>query len=251
MATFEAQVEGLTSLAIDGSSAPTQAELTQFLTDGAAEVLNSLPRSLLPLCSSSTSFTSGSPNTLNTGKVLNVFRNDGEISQPCRRISASDKGRATDPEEMMYATATDPVYFIDNNALDVLPAGGSCSYSEVNYSAVSYADSNISAFPDEAEYLVVLYASVKALQNVMANMDSSIVHSDQDGSYSASSASSQGWEKVRDYLHSGEDTEISNASLQALSSEMQQFVIEYQWREKQQVKLQADYDNGITKLKEN
>jgi hypothetical protein len=127
---------------------------------------------LLPLCSSSTSFTSGSPNTLNTGKVLNVFRNDGEISQPCRRISASDKGRATDPEEMMYATATDPVYFIDNNALDVLPAGGSCSYSEVNYSAVSYADSNISAFPDEAEYLVVLYASVKALQNVMGSKSS-------------------------------------------------------------------------------
>ena len=33
MATFEAQVEGLTSLSIDGSSAPTQTELTQFLTN--------------------------------------------------------------------------------------------------------------------------------------------------------------------------------------------------------------------------
>ena len=43
MATFEAQVEGLTSLSIDGSSAPTQTELTQFLTDGAKEVLNALP----------------------------------------------------------------------------------------------------------------------------------------------------------------------------------------------------------------
>ena len=79
-------------------------------------------------------------------------------------------------------------------------------------------------------------------------MDSSIVHSDQDGSYSASSSSSQGWEKVRDYLHSDEDTEISNASLQALSSEMQQFVTEYQWREKQQAKLQADYEKGLQAL---
>ena len=43
MATFEAQVEGLTSLSIDGSSAPTQTELTQFLTDGAKEILTSLP----------------------------------------------------------------------------------------------------------------------------------------------------------------------------------------------------------------
>ena len=42
MATFEAQVEALTSLSIDGSSAPTQAELSQFLTDGAKEILNSL-----------------------------------------------------------------------------------------------------------------------------------------------------------------------------------------------------------------
>ena len=58
MATFEAQVEGLTSLAIDGSSAPTQTELTQFLTDGAKEVVNLLPEGLLPLCSSSVSFTS-------------------------------------------------------------------------------------------------------------------------------------------------------------------------------------------------
>ena len=45
MATFAAQVEGLTSLSIDGSSAPTQTELTQFLTDGAAEVINSMPLS--------------------------------------------------------------------------------------------------------------------------------------------------------------------------------------------------------------
>ena len=35
MATFEAQVEGRTSLSIDGSSDPSQTELRQFLTDGA------------------------------------------------------------------------------------------------------------------------------------------------------------------------------------------------------------------------
>ena len=44
MATFEAQVVGLTGLTIDDSSAPTRAELNQFLSDGAKEVFNSLPR---------------------------------------------------------------------------------------------------------------------------------------------------------------------------------------------------------------
>jgi len=248
MATFEVQVEGLTSLTLDGSSSPTQDELTQFLTDGAKEIINNLPGHLLPLCASSNTFTSGSTETLVTGKILNVFRNDGDINQPCRKIPAKEKGRVSDPDEMNYATITDPVFFIDNNALDVLPAGGSCSYSAVAYPSVAFGASSITAFPNEAEHLVVLYGAIKSLQNVLGNMDSFIIHSDQDGSYSASSASSQGWEKVRDYIHSDEDVEISNASLQALSSEMQQFISEYQWREKQQAKLQADYEKGLKAL---
>ena len=138
MATFEAQVEGLTSLAIESSgSVPTQAQLTQYLTDGAKEIINILPGHLLPLCASSNTFTSGSPEGLVTGKILNVFRNDGDINQPCRKIPAKQKGRVSDPDDMSYATATDPVFFIDNNQLDVLPASGSCSYSAVAYPSVA------------------------------------------------------------------------------------------------------------------
>ena len=167
MATFEAQVEGLTSLSIDGSSAPTQTELTQFLTDGAKEIINVLPEDLLNFCTSSVSFTSGSASTLNTGKISNVLRSDGDITQPCRDVPALYKGRYSDPDDMNYATVTDPIYYIENNSLDVLPAGGSVTYSEVQYPAVAYGDSAIAVFPDEAEYLVPLYASVKALQNAL------------------------------------------------------------------------------------
>jgi len=251
MATFEAQVEGLTGLSIDGSSAPTQTELTQFLTDGAKEVINLLPENLLPLCTSSVSFTSGSASTLNTGKVLHVLRSDGDISQPCRSILAMYKGKYSDSDDMNYATVTDPVFYVENNTIDVLPAGGSCTYSEVQYPSVSYGDSLIGAtsltgvtatavdptvftksshglstgdivklsnftemieingmtgtvtkldantfevngvsadpaettggnvvklggFPDEAEYLVPLYASMKSLQNAMGNKTSDL-----------------------------------------------------------------------------
>ena len=172
MATFEAQVEGLTSLSIDGSSAPTQTELTQFLTDGAKEIINVLPENLLNLCTSSVSFTSGSASTLNTGKILNVLRSDGDITQPCRDVPAIFKGRYSDPDDMNYATVTDPIYYIENNSLDVLPAGGSVTYSEVQYPAVAYGDSAIAVFPDEAEYLVPLYASIKSLQNVLGSKSS-------------------------------------------------------------------------------
>jgi hypothetical protein len=172
MATFEAQVSGLTSLTIDDSSSPTRAELNQFLTDGAKEIINNLPGHLLPLCASSNTFTSGSADTLVTGKILNVFRNDGDISQPCRKIPAKQKGRVSDPEDMAYATITDPVFFIDNNSLDVLPSGGSCSYSAVAYPSVSYTHESISVFPNEAEHLVVLYGAVKSIQNVLGGKSS-------------------------------------------------------------------------------
>jgi hypothetical protein len=170
MASFQTQIMGLTDLSISSSGTnPTEAQLTQFLTDGAKEVINQLPGHLLPLCSSSQTFTSGSADTLTTGKILNVFRNDGDINQPCRKIPAKQKGRVSDPEEMAYATITDPVFFIDNNSLDVLPSGGSCSYSEVQYPAVAYSADAITAFPDEAEHLVVLYGAVKSIQNVLGS----------------------------------------------------------------------------------
>ena len=104
MATFEAQVEGLTSLSIDGSSAPTQTELTQFLTDGAKEIINILPADKLDWCSSQSTFTSVMPGseaeTLNTGKVLRVYRNDGDYDRPCRRLTQAQKGYVIDPDEM-------------------------------------------------------------------------------------------------------------------------------------------------------
>ena len=173
MATFEAQVEALTSLSIDGSSAPTQTELSQFLTDGAKEVINVLPENLLSLCTSEQSFTSGTPQTLNTGKILYVTRSDGSIPQPCRYIAPNLVGRSLDSGDMNAATTTDPIYYIKNNTLDVAPSSGSSVYSEVQYPSVAYGDSAISAFPDEAEYLVPLYASVKSLQNVLGNKSSS------------------------------------------------------------------------------
>ena len=38
MATFEVRVEGLTGLSIDGTSSPTQTELTEYLKDGVIDV---------------------------------------------------------------------------------------------------------------------------------------------------------------------------------------------------------------------
>ena len=173
MATFEAQVEGLTSLSIDGSSAPTQTELTQFLTDGAKEILNVLPSAKKALYTTATSLNSSSANlTIGGSEIFSVTRDDGTINQPCRLIPANMSGRASDSDDMNAASATDPVYYITNNILSVIPEPTNSNNAQIQtlaYPSVAYGDSSITRFPDEAEYLVPLYASVKALQNVLGN----------------------------------------------------------------------------------
>ena len=177
MATFEAQVEGLTSLSIDGSSAPTQTELTQFLTDGAKEILNVLPLAKKALYTTATSLNASSTNlTIGGSEIFSVTRDDGTINQPCRLIPANMSGRVGDSDDMNAASATDPVYYITNNVLSVIPEPTNSNNAQIQtlaYPSVAYGDSSITRFPDEAEYLVPLYASVKALQNVLGSKTSS------------------------------------------------------------------------------
>lgn len=172
MATFEAQVVGLTGLTIDDSSAPTRAELNQFLSDGAKEVLNALPRSKQEMFTTSNDLNSSSVNlTLLGSEVFSVTRDDGTINQPCRKIPAKLNGRVRDSDDMMAATATDPVYYIINNILSVVPEPSNSNNAHVHtlaYPTVSYTHEVIAKFPDDGEYLVPLYASIKALQNALS-----------------------------------------------------------------------------------
>jgi hypothetical protein len=177
MQSFEAQVEALTSLSITGSSAPTQTELSDFLSDGAIEVINSMPQRLKYLCATVDTFTStafGSESEVpKSGQILSVTRAD----EPCRQIPAESAGRASDSSafassHMEQSTATDPVWYIYNGKINALPASGACKYLEINRPSVTYAhdsmDDSVASFPLEWEYLVPLYASIKSLQNAMA-----------------------------------------------------------------------------------
>jgi len=177
MATFEAQVEGLTSLTIDSSgTAPTQAELSQFLTDGAKEILNSLPKSKKSLFTTSNDLNSSSPSfTVLGSEIFSVTRDDGTINQPCRVVNPDLQGRIRDADDMMAATTTDPAYYVTNNILVVVPSPTNAQNAHVqtlNYPTVAFGDSSIAKFPDEAEYLVPIYGSIKSLQNLLADKSS-------------------------------------------------------------------------------
>ena len=171
---FAAEISALTGFNADYNTDTSTGEThrvhaTQWLTDSAKEVIKVLPNRLLHFCASNETFTSGTPSTVNTGKILTVFRNDGDINQPCRKIEPFHKGRYSDPDDMNYATVTDPVYFIENNTIDALPLGGSVTYSEVQFPAVAYNGTAIATFPDEAERAVVVCAAIKAAEFMLAN----------------------------------------------------------------------------------
>ena len=183
MATFSAQVVDLVGTFSDETA------LDSFVTEGANEVISAMPRSAMERVAEETTVTDGS-TTSEGHKIIYVLRNDGTIDQPCRRVSAYKRGRVQDSSDMEFATTSDPVYYIQDGKINIFPNGNGLMVSIPTYSQSSPLDasgiSTITNFPDEYEYLVVLYAAIKALQQNL----SGLVESDFSISASAPSAPS-------------------------------------------------------------
>ena len=173
MANFDAQVIDL----VGSSWTEDQDAVNQFITEGANEVINAMPRSMLERVAEETPVTTGT--TASVGhKVLHMLRNDGTIDQPCRRIPANKRGRAADSDDMEYATTSDPAYYVKDGKFNILPSGAGLLVSMPTYSQTAPLDasdiSTIPNFPNEAEYLVTLYAAMKALQQNMNSKTSNL-----------------------------------------------------------------------------
>ena len=175
---FAAQIHAYTGFDADSSETTDTDETyrtmtAQWLKDAAKEVINTLPPTMLKMCSSIQTFGADSQapgseaETLNTMKVLSVFAGN----YVAREIPSSMKHRANDSNSLEYATATDPVYYVEGNKINILPSGLSSAtlkYEEVQYPTISFDDTSISTFPDEAEPLVILRASIFAAEYLLA-----------------------------------------------------------------------------------
>ena len=161
---FNAQVVNLVGTFGDETA------LDSFITEGANEVINAMPRSMQERVAEETPVTTGT-TTSEGHKVLDMLRTDGAIDQPCRRIPARQRGRVADSDDMEYATTSDPAYYVKDGKFNILPSGAGLLVSMPTYSQTSPLDasaiSTITNFPNEAEYLVTLYAAIKALQQNM------------------------------------------------------------------------------------
>jgi len=163
MANFKVQIEDLVGTVGDDNA------LTQWLQDGTREVTNILPPNLKEYCYSKQTFTSNAANseaeTMITGQLGSVYAGSVE----CRQIRPMDKHKASSSSSIEFASATDPVYYVEGNKINILPASSSGIYYVVADPTVANTDDSIANFPNEMEYLVVLYASIKATEFLMTN----------------------------------------------------------------------------------
>ena len=174
MATFEAQVEGLTGLSIGTS--PTTTELSQFLQDGVKEVVNrivALNPGEIPKFTTTTRDTDGTGVVLK-GKILSVVREAGDPSKlyACVQISTQDRWEATEKDSFKFRSKFNPAYYIQDGKIFGIPdyeSNGFIHVTQVTYdTAIVYTSSAIEDFPDEYEYLVALNAACKSITNALS-----------------------------------------------------------------------------------
>ena len=197
---FAAEIHNLTGYdaddssgtATDGTAFSLQAD--RWLVDGAKVVINRLPNDLKVECSKMTALTSTTPMDLDlSGPILHVTREnaDSGFHTPCRKISSMYGGMAeASSGHMIYeASATDPVYWTGSDdsgdpKLFVKPtptAARPAKIYHIAYPTVTYDNTAIVNFPDEAEHLVVLYAAIKATEYMMLSEEDQEVYAPQLG----------------------------------------------------------------------
>jgi len=191
MATFEVQVEGLTGLSIDGSSSPTQDELTEYLKDGVTDITNKIVQ-LRPqdseLFMNSTGLQVAQGANIDGARVISIVRADGVTAgnfSSCRKISVAKQYDVTDIDSLEYASKYNPAWMMNpDGTVNVFPApsdnSGKDSYNvyyvnntplDGSGTALTYADSNLGYFPADKVYLVIIYAGMKSLVNSLASID--------------------------------------------------------------------------------
>ena len=171
MSNFDVQIQDLIGTFSD------QTAMDDFMTAGAKEVINALPLSMLYKCSDKTTLNDSSSTLANVdtkGRILSVLRIDADssgIQRPCRYVESFKRGRVQDAVDMEFATVTDPAYLLYDNVLEVYPTPTASQTADVQFVSFPTIDasgeSTIGNFPNEAEHLVVLYASIKCLERQM------------------------------------------------------------------------------------
>ena len=193
---FAAQIHALTGFDADDGDTATETGDTfsvlanQWLIDAAREVIHILPQKLKEKCTTETTLNhSATTVDLDTlgGEVLYVNRlsaDSGGSRIPCREVPSMYGELSNDSNSLYKASATDPVYWIlssgDAAILNVIPTpteNQTAIVYHIGYPSIDNGDSAIANFPNEAEYLVVLRASLTAAEYLLAIEEETMLES--------------------------------------------------------------------------
>ena len=174
--TFKNRIDALTGFAVINGTDSDNA-ISDWLSDGVKEIISILPPAKLEQCAKTVAVTSASGRDLDTaihGPVLAVTREDSSsVEQMCRKIPKFMSSRVSDIDDLMFSSPTDPVYYMDDAVIKILPVPTASQSAYVTYVALTTvvhgSDAGIDNFPNEVESLVVLYASIKAAQSLLAS----------------------------------------------------------------------------------
>ena len=193
------------------------------------------------------------------------------------------QSRVTDVDSLHYSSKFSPSYLIDNKGkVLVYPApssGGANSYKvyyinnvpvNASYATLAYSHSDLGYFPKSKVYLVVIYASIKALENALSakgiptvagdgteltsvddlDTDNTIdVHADQI-------EIDQWWSTAGHLIEGAEDLEMAsvqlqkiNAYIQAYGAQLQGNSTDYQWMQARHQILSKQYDTAFAMMR--
>ena len=179
MSTFKVRIEDYVGAVGDDTF------LGDALTDTAAEIIRAIPYyKVKSFTQESGDITAASTNIANH-RIVSVIRErgtDGEYVE-CRELPVKYFRKVQDSSSMFAASVESPVYIIKNSSIHVFPTPGaspncfkveSVTFPTVAASASNITDSPVDPFPNSMEDMVVVGASSKACQYLMARVKDSM-----------------------------------------------------------------------------
>lgn len=183
MASLLEQVNSLTNAGIsNGDTAEGYVE--QWLRDGIKEVVSFMPVNVKYKCGIENSKFAPSTGQDMHNEVLDVIRATN-ISftkvYHCRQIPYTRRFDAQDEDNLLFATETDPVYFVEPQGsgddsgpmIKILP--GSTNnigiITSVDYHSFTLnpaGDTGLNNFPNDWEHIVILYAAIRTAEYLLA-----------------------------------------------------------------------------------
>ena len=175
---------------------------------------------------------------------------DGRVANQISLALSVDAAITT---SIYYATDRSPVWWFESGIIEALPSAGISAWKYTLVGGQSITTANEAAgtvtgnFP--ARYLgtLPLYSAERILAYWVTDMRNDLpAYSDPSAgpmsrSTYGSLSTDKGWEIVRYLIETEEDTELAQAKTSQLSSEQQQWLVEYNWLIQQLELVKTEY----------